>query len=1199
MLVDSQAAARSFPWGNAVDAVRDRRSPANAGTHAPQRSGRCRNCRLPSSRSARYCRPGFVSSDPADPNAPTRTVLPAGSDAATGDGADPDRTRSSGDQTRASAIAGTPRSGADKARRPAPLQYRDPDRYEVIAEHGRGGLGRVMRARDKELGRPVAIKEMLHPGLTSELRFFREALITARLEHPGIVPVHEAGRWPDGTPFYAMKLVAGRPLKALIDEATSLDQRLALLPHVIAVCDAIAYAHSRGIIHRDLKPSNVIVGDFGETVVIDWGLAKDIADPDDPSSPAEPSSAPGLTMAGTVLGTPGYMPPEQAAGVADTRSDVYSIGALLGHVLHGHAPEGASGSTSADAPPRVAKIPAPLLAVIAKATAADPAARYETARALGDDLRQYQTGKLVNAHQYSVLQLVQHWAAQNRRLLAVLVAAFLAVTAVLGVGAARVLHEKAEVEAARSDAEAGRQLLILSHARHSLNKDPTRALLWLDRYRANDAVAVRDIAAEAIARGTSRYVLTGHEGHATSIEPAGPDSFYSVGSDAVLRRWDLDGPRVRTTVLSRTMMDDARLAYNASRQRLVHTTADRRIVVRDGDGPERLVHVAATSARALILSPNGRQLLVSTAEGHLSVIDIDNGGAQLVSVSTPKAAAFDFVGDDRLAMLSSDGELRLWDLRNGTDVRRTLSGIRVAEISQAGTAIALHVDDTISVLDRGLSRQRTMTGGASCHDVVLSPGGSVAALGCKGKTLLISVSEGKVLLDLPQPLSVRVMRFSGNDAWFAYANIDGTVGLVSMIRGTRRLLRGHSAAIFTALEFNDDTLVSGDDAGELRVWPLSSSPLPASTATPDGDLRRVTVAPEVGLMATDSARGIVRLWDEHGGLVHEYRGHSGVIPSVAFVRGGRFIVSAGWDKMVGLWSTERDFAGGVMAGHQAEVTAVVEFQDGAVSLGADGAVLLWDLDARTQRQLFKAPADTYLLQARGAFVAVASHHGQVLQYDARSGAVSQIAAHTRPASTLRYSLDGRWIVSGGDDGVVYVKATDGATMWTLRGAPVITAAISYDSSLLAVATEDRYVRIYALRDGTKLSGHLAYVRRMSFSPRGRILAAACHDSMVRLWDLDAGTSMAMSTGDDPPLGVAVAPDLEHVAVSTAQSFTFAPLSGLGTVGADAISRLVGTRIASFQRPRAPNPEEEMLSYAEVEEVEAKADNLPPFRGVVP
>jgi serine/threonine protein kinase len=136
--------------------------------------------------------------------------------------------------------------------------------YEVEGEFARGGMGRILLARDRRLGRLVALKE-LQGGLSAGGgRFVREALVTARLQHPSIVPVYEAGRWPDGTPFYAMKMVKGRSLEALLQEAGTAAARLALLPHVLAVADAMAYAHSEGVVHRDLKPANVLVGPFGE-----------------------------------------------------------------------------------------------------------------------------------------------------------------------------------------------------------------------------------------------------------------------------------------------------------------------------------------------------------------------------------------------------------------------------------------------------------------------------------------------------------------------------------------------------------------------------------------------------------------------------------------------------------------------------------------------------------------------------------------------------------------------------------------------------------------------------------------------------------------------------------------------------------------------------------------------------------------------
>src|SRR5262249_31591752 len=147
-------------------------------------------------------------------------------------------------------------------------------------EIARGGMGRVVEATDMVLGRVVAVKEALATGAEAKRRFARETRITARLEHPSIVPVYDAGIGPAGTPFYVMRKVTGRPLERLVREATTLDQRLALLPHVVAAANAVAHAHRRGVIHRDIKPANILVGELGETIVIDWGLAKVVDEED-------------------------------------------------------------------------------------------------------------------------------------------------------------------------------------------------------------------------------------------------------------------------------------------------------------------------------------------------------------------------------------------------------------------------------------------------------------------------------------------------------------------------------------------------------------------------------------------------------------------------------------------------------------------------------------------------------------------------------------------------------------------------------------------------------------------------------------------------------------------------------------------------------------------------------------------------------
>ncbi|HEY3801474.1 MAG TPA: serine/threonine-protein kinase [Kofleriaceae bacterium] len=360
------------------------------------------------------------------------------------------------------------------------------ERFETRGELGRGGMGRVADAYDRALDRPVAIKEMLTDSSVDLARFEREARITARLEHPGIVPIHDAGRTGDGTPFYVMRRIDGQPLDRLIDD--KLVNRLALIPNVLAACDAIAFAHARGVVHRDLKPTNILVGPFGETLVIDWGLARELGTTE--RTVAIPASDPKLTRAGTVAGTPGFMSPEQARGESvDARADVFALGATLFFVLAGQPPYGSASATEmvdlagagreADWRRIPDAVPPELRAIAKKAMAPSAARRYGDAGALAADLRRFVTGNLVGAYDYGLAARFVRLVRRHRAAVAVAAISALVVVAIAVLAVRRIVSERDDANAARGRAQRAANRLLVQHARALADSDPVAAVIAL------------------------------------------------------------------------------------------------------------------------------------------------------------------------------------------------------------------------------------------------------------------------------------------------------------------------------------------------------------------------------------------------------------------------------------------------------------------------------------------------------------------------------------------------------------------------------------------------------------------------------------------------------------------------------------------------------------------------------------------------
>jgi serine/threonine-protein kinase len=370
---------------------------------------------------------------------------------------------------------------AAAARPPRPAS--GPIRYRSLRSWAKGGLGEVFVALDEELGREVALKEIQgrHADKPeSRARFLVEAEVTGGLEHPGIVPVYGLGQYPDGRPYYAMRFIRGKTLKDAIDAyhdrengtpdtdpgARALELR-ALLNRLIAVCNALAYAHTRGVLHRDIKPANIMLGGFGETLVVDWGLAKTLDKPETecegdlrPLRPFSASASGTHTMQGSAVGTPNFMSPEQAEGANDRvgpASDVYSIGATLYTILTGrppfHEPQLAlllNKVKQGQFPrPRAvnSEVPQALEAICLKAMALAPEERYPDARALADDLEHWLADEPVSVYREPWTARLARWARRHRTLVTTAAALVLTALVALGIGTVLIQREQARTEA--------------------------------------------------------------------------------------------------------------------------------------------------------------------------------------------------------------------------------------------------------------------------------------------------------------------------------------------------------------------------------------------------------------------------------------------------------------------------------------------------------------------------------------------------------------------------------------------------------------------------------------------------------------------------------------------------------------------------------------------------------------------------------
>ena len=788
------------------------------------------------------------------------------------------------------AVAETLSPTADKDGDLAALPQVDPSGYAIGLEVARGGMGRILAARDLRVGRPVAVKELLGRSPTLAARFEREARVTARLQHPGIVPIYEIGRWPDGTPFYSMRMVEGCTLLEAIDAAPTLAARLALLPAVIAATEAVAFAHGKRVIHRDLTPSNVLVGAYGETVVIDWGLAKDLSE-DNPPVDGDPYRAPeasgeNLTGVGAVIGTAAYMPPEQAHAVpVDERADVYALGSILYHLLAGVAPYRAKSTRAllrdvkVGPPPPVGELapgaPRDLVSIVTKAMARDPEGRYRTARELTEELKRFQTGRMVEAHAYSQADRIRRFVRRNQGVLAVTALAVL----LLGVGGAvavsRVLRSRGVAR------DTVRELLVEEGRVELLDGNLLRGLAYLDEaYKQGITSDSLGLLIERARRSLPRSeVVRDCDGDVTSVEFSRDGSHVIAACHDVAWMWSAtnDDAGDKPLTLGPIAAGFERAAFSREGGRIL-TWGDDGIArlwnAKTGQPGGEFAHGAAINVA--MLTPDERRLVTFGQDGTVQVFTVATGSRErtIVAATGLLRHIYGTISSDgsKLFTLNMDGEGKGWDLDTGAYLGGFRHGERAlllgADIAADGThAATCGTDRLTKILDTATGANVRTLGGHSgiVWKCMFSPDGTRLLTAGDDETALIwDLTTGATVTSVNHGDIVLWARFSPDGRRFFTVGVDGIVKVWDV--GTGAQLASHDSIGGKDARFSPDgtKLAARRGDGRIQIW--NEGPSLPTSFTPAEGASVLAVSGDGMHTAIEDRDGWVHLHDTATGL---------------------------------------------------------------------------------------------------------------------------------------------------------------------------------------------------------------------------------------------------------------------------------------------------------------------------------------------